>query len=393
MARIHARLQPKWSRDAMRHCRQPALPALLLFLVAALAGCGNESTNPPGGVKSTAEAEIATIEAAIANARGHREERTRDTPKPGRLCEAIRSRDLNALRQLTDSGIDVNTEGCDGDPPLFQAIRYPSEIVRVLVEAGADVNAKNRYGEPLLHRAIEWSTPEIVRVLVDAGADVNIRDSWGDSAVKVASEEESDSRKEFLQILLGAGAEVDFPPEIRGIRVIGRSDSSLTIEVVGSGDVETHYAVRRRNATESGEWVDMEVRDAKVVFEDQGLSEATTYYYALQACNAAGCSKLSAETGGVTESSGRVSVPDAPSLSAETLPSFLDTFFDTRIELSWNAIDGATYYEVYRENASTYWKVSAPRTMLISSDHLASFQVKACNKTGCSPFSNAVTGR
>ena len=287
------------------------------------------------------------------------------------------------------SGIDANTERCNGDPPLFQAIRYTPEIVRVLVDAGADVNAKNRYGEPLLHRAIEWGTPEIVRVLVDAGADVNIRDSWGDSPLKVASEEEQDSRKEFLQILLDAGAEVDFPPEMGGIRVIARSDSSLTVEVLGHDGAATYYAVRRRNATESGDWVDMEVRDTDGLFEDQGLNEDTTYYYELQACNGIGCSRWSIEIGGVTESSGQVDAPDAPSLSGETKPSF----WDTRIELSWDAVDGATYYEIHRENSSTLWRLSAPETTALFSDHLASYQVKACNKAGCSPSSNTVTGR
>ena len=386
MARMHTPASAKWSCDAMRHWRRPALLALLLFLVAALASCGNESTESGGGVKTTAEAEIATIQAAIAR------DLPQDEPtraKPGRLCEAMRSSDPDAVRQLTASGLDANTEGCHGEPPLFEAVRSAPEMVRILVDEGADVNAKDRYGDPLLRWAIRWSTPAIVKILVEAGADVNARDRWGDSPLKWASLDESDSGKEFLQILLDAGAEVDFPPELPHIRVIDRSDSSITIEVLGSGDVETHYAVRRRNATESEEWVDMEVRGAKGIFEDQRLSEDTTYYYALQACNAVGCSRLSSETVGVTESSGQVSVPEAPSLRGEVLPSF----WDTSIELSWNAIDEATFYWVYRINNSTYWEVSAPRTMFNSSDHIASYQVKACNKAGCSPFSNIVTGQ
>ena len=98
----------------------------------------------------------------------------------------------------------------------------------------------------------------------------------------------------------------------------------------------------------AGEWANLEVRDTDGSFEDQGLNPDSTYYYALQACNAAGCSELSLETGGVTESSGQVEPPVAPLLSAETREVSALFVWNTFIDLSWDAVDGATYYEVYK---------------------------------------------
>ena len=145
-----------------------------------------------------------------------------------------------------------------------------------------------------------------------------------------------------------AGAEVDFPPHIPEIGVIDRSDSSLTVSIDGSGGVETHYAVQRLDTTESGEWLHMEVPIGDSRFEDRGLNENSTYYYALRACNAVGCSRLSNQTGGVTEASGQVDPPATPSLNAETEVFELLFVWNTYINLSWETTDGATYYEIYR---------------------------------------------
>ena len=312
----------------------------------------------------------------------------RDKDDDPLLYTAVRVREPEIVRILVDAGADVNARDKDDDPLLYTAVRVREpEIVRILVDAGADVNARDKDDDPLLYTAVRVREPEIVRILVDAGADVNAKDGWGTSLVKLAFEE---NESEIVRILVDAGAEVDFPPGNPKIKVIYRSDSSLTVWVIGSGGVETHYAMQRRNATESGEWMNMEVPYTDGRFEDQRLNEDSTYYYAVQACNAVGCSRLSHETGGVTESSGRVDPPAAPLLSAETSTRSVLFISITDINLSWNAVGRATYYEAYRGDELAA-QVSAPRTTWWSSDHLASYRVKACNKAGCSPFSNIGT--
>ena len=284
-----------------------------------------------------------------------------------------------------DAGADVNAKDSDDDPLLYTAVRGRKPgIVQILLDAGADVNAKDSDDNPLLYTAIDWGYSDIARLLVDAGADVNAKGRWGTSLVEIAFEE---NEPEIVRILVEAGAEVDFPPSVPRIAVIDRSDNSLTIRVYGSIGIETYYAVRRRDATPAGEWVDHEVRDTDGSFEDRGLNANSTYYYALQACNAAGCSELSSETVGMTESSGQVDAPVAPLLRAETSVVSALFIWNTYIDLSWDAVDGATYYEIYRGD-DLVSSFSAPRTTWSSSDHLASYRVKACNKAGCSPFSN-----
>ena len=227
------------------------------------------------------------------------------------------------------------------------------------MDAGADVNARDGRENPLLYAAVDEGEADIVRTLLNAGADVNAKNRSGTSPLKLAFDEEE---SEIFRILVNAGAEIDFPPPVpRGVRVVDRTDSSLAIEIELTvyGGIETHYVVRRRNATESGEWVDLEVRDTSGRFEDQGLNADSTYYYALRACNEVGCSELSSETAGVTEASGQVNAPAAPLLSAGTSTISLLFVWNTYIDLSWNAVGGATYYEVYRRD-SLVSQLSAP---------------------------------
>ena len=313
------------------------------------------------------------------------------------LYTAVREDELEIVRILVEAGADVDTRDSSGNPILYDLIWWGhAKMVRILVEEGADVNTRNRYDDPLLHTAItaDRSGPEMVRILVEAGADVNVSDRWGTSLVKLAFEEDE---SEIVRILVDAGAEVDFPPGDPSIKVIDRSDGSLTVWVTGGGGVETHYAVRRRNATESGKWVDMEVRYTDGRFEDQGLNGDSTYYYALQTCNAVGCSELSSETGGVTESTAHVEAPVAPSLDGKRVRD------RTIASLSWNRTAGATYYEVYQDDEIDA-KVSAPQTAVYdfspNSNYMlfhgwtfnkTTYRVKACNKAGCSLFSNSVT--
>ena len=312
------------------------------------------------------------------------------------LYTAIINRQAEVVRILLEAGVDPNAKDDNGNPVLRKAVSWGLvEIVRLLVNAGADVNIVDTWGAPLLHTAVDEGETDLVRTLLEAGADANARDKGGTSPTKLAFEAEE---FEILSILIAAGAAVDFPPPAPRIRVIDRSESSLTVSVAGSHGLETYYALRRRESTASGVWVDLEVRDTDGRFEDQGLNADATYYYALRACNAAGCSELSSETGGVTESSAHVEAPAAPSLDGERVQDW------TIASLSWNGIAGATYYKVYQDDEIDA-KVSAPETTHVDISPNSSFNIfflswsfdktvyrlKACNKAGCSPFSNSVT--
>ena len=58
--------------------------------------------------------------------------------------------------------------------------------VRAMIGSGVDVNARDAYGNALLHKAIRDET--LVAALIEAGADVNVRvrDKWHFFAIEHA---------------------------------------------------------------------------------------------------------------------------------------------------------------------------------------------------------------
>jgi len=120
-------------------------------------------------------------------------------------------------------------------------------------------------------------------------------------------------------------------------------------------------------------------------YTDANLAPATTYTYNVKACNAAGCSAISAGASATTAEP----LPAAPaSVSAMSLDGYA--------YISWTPVSGATSYRVLKVNGMT-----APATTSATSyadtsvtvGNTYTYQVTACNSSGCSAGvnSNAVT--
>ena len=103
------------------------------------------------------------------------------------VSEAIRSGDVDALRQLLDSNPGLATARLGDDDPggmsrtlLHVVTDWPGHFpngattVAVLVEAGADVNARfhGPHAETPLHWAASSDDVEVLDALLDAGADI-----------------------------------------------------------------------------------------------------------------------------------------------------------------------------------------------------------------------------
>ena len=130
-------------------------------------------------------------------------------------------------------------------------------------------------------------------------------------------------------------------------------------------------------------------------FTDDGLQPSTVYSYEERACNETGCSSPG-RAAGLTEAVGLVDIPSPPTIHAEKV----EVFGTDNARVTWDEVNGATYYEVYQEGDFDA-EVSAPNTSCYDRDPNSSFlaflattyTVKACNKSGCSAHSKESTAR
>ena len=180
-----------------------------------------------------------------------------------------------------------------------------------------------------------------------------------------------------------------FPP--RNLYVVDRSESSLAV-VWNRIPRATHYDVQRSDA-EDGQYAIMATAVTTLGLVDEGLHPDSIYYYLVRACNHLGCTEFSDDpVAGVTESEADVDVPAAPK-DVRVVRKKVEVFPDRDV-VTWTAVAGATFYEVYRAGDQLA-EVSAPLTVSSHTDLGRSFelsfgtyyQVRACNKAGCSSLS------
>ena len=89
------------------------------------------------------------------------------------IFQAVRQRDLPAIRQWPGRGAGVNVRDSNGNTPLhLAAYRGYVPEANALIEQGADVNATNRAGAtPLLYGT---GSETLTRTLLEHGANPNI---------------------------------------------------------------------------------------------------------------------------------------------------------------------------------------------------------------------------
>jgi len=144
------------------------------------------------------------------------------------LIQAASKGQSEMVRALLAQGAGVNEKDSKGWTPLTHAASGGhTETVQVLLSVGADVNAVDKKGYSVL--MVTGVEPydrrvEVAKLLIEKGADVNYRNENGLTALAVAAQGYSYSRKmfidsgyksvalvptEFARVLIGSGADVN----------------------------------------------------------------------------------------------------------------------------------------------------------------------------------------
>lgn len=130
-----------------------------------------------------------------------------EAPHAEALIQAAQSGDIDEVRQLLDSGVDVNSVLMGDGTALIAAVRGGQQpMIDFLIERGADVNLGVRGdGNPLIVAAREGST-DAVRELLDRGATIDAIVPEDESPLIQAAAE---GRADVVRLLIDRGADVN----------------------------------------------------------------------------------------------------------------------------------------------------------------------------------------
>ena len=199
----------------------------------------------------------------------------------------------------------------------------------------------------------------------------------------------------------------DRPPDEPRVVVVDRTSNAATLSVKEFEHPDSQqpfsHEWHRSDAGESGPFDLVESNVANREYVDHGLDPNTTYYYTAKSCNRCGCSGFANAVGLITESDGSVNVPSTPK---GFVGRKITVTGPDKAEVSWQSSPGATFYEVYQgAPGGSEWEldaeVSAPATeyrdyapnSFLGGFDTTSYRVRACNKAGCSEFTDTVTIR
>jgi|GEM_PF-827171 len=129
-----------------------------------------------------------------------------DVSRIDALIMACEEGDIDFVKLLVNSGIDINEVGSEGFTPLMMSTsENASEIVEYLIKEGADVNAEVN-GWTALIEAVDEGSLSCMKLLLEAGAKVNYYRKYGPTAVTMAA---SEGKLECLKLLRENGANID----------------------------------------------------------------------------------------------------------------------------------------------------------------------------------------
>jgi len=158
-----------------------------------------------------------------------------------------------------------------------------------------------------------------------------------------------------------------------------------------SSDGAAYYQVYRNTSNSPGDATMLEGKPTSSFFEDNSVVQGEEYFYWVQGCNLAGCSDFSSSDSGYAAN--KILTPSVP-----TNVDASDGMYMDRVRISWESVERAAYYEVYRTDSDSPPGSGAlpliDKTLTVLDDFSAApntdyyYWVRACNSAGCSDVSN-----
>lgn len=153
--------------------------------------------------------------------------------------DAIRNSDINALRKLTGSDVDVNAGARYGKTALMVAAAEGDiTLMRDLIALGADVNRVNRAGGNALMYAAQYGQRQAAALLIQHDANINHRAGKGWSALMVAVLK---GRAHIVDLLLENRADPNVPDVLEWtplMRAVGATNQAIVDSLIMRPDVD-----------------------------------------------------------------------------------------------------------------------------------------------------------
>ncbi len=132
---------------------------------------------------------------------------TGDEKSDSSIHEAAAAGDINMVKSLLSSGIDVNVKGRQEYTPLHHAAENGhANLVKFLISRGADLEVRNHNGRTPLALAACRGHKGMVELLIAQGADFNTQDIWYKRLLHHAVE---NGHTELAAFLIDKGADIE----------------------------------------------------------------------------------------------------------------------------------------------------------------------------------------
>ena len=122
------------------------------------------------------------------------------------LVRASRDGDLAIVRELVESGADVNSTDEHGMGPL---LTFTPSVIEYLLSKGADPNRQtNENGAPVLAGIAYMNSADCVRLLLEGGADANAaKENTGETPLHSCLSKPDGDRHAVVKLLIEHGAD------------------------------------------------------------------------------------------------------------------------------------------------------------------------------------------